>query len=128
MESEKLWKKFSRAYREYKANKYEFTTCFTCGSHSHFTKMDTGHFIDRRHGAVKFNPLNVEIQCMACNRILKGNIDVYRKKLHEKYGPEVEDLLTNEVKSGAPMRQEEVEKAIAYFKTMKKVKNERPDI
>ena len=124
MESEKLWKKFSKAYREYKANEYGYVICFTCGYSNHYKRMDTGHYIDRRHGAVKFNPLNIEIQCMICNRLNNGQIEKYRKNLIERYGADVEELLHNEAKFGAPMLQHEVETMITYYKQLKKLKDE----
>ncbi len=119
MDSEALWKKFSLAYRKYKANKYDFCVCFTCGIAKKYNQMDTGHYIDRRHGAVKFNPLNIEIQCIKCNRFNSGNIEVFKKNIIRKYGQEVEEMLQREARSGVEMKEEEILFLIDYYKTLK---------
>jgi len=119
MDSEALWKKFSLAYRKYKANKYDFCVCFTCGIAKKYKDMDTGHYIDRRHGAVKFNPLNIEIQCRVCNRFKSGNLDIYKKNIIRKYGKEVEEMLQEEARNGIEMKEEEVLFLIDYYKNLK---------
>ena len=102
------WKQFSRAYRSSKANMFGFCTCYTCGHIAHWKEFDTGHFIDRRYEPVKYNLLNVKPQCRNCNRLLDGNIPVYRINLLLDYDVSVVDYLNWAKLNVEPLNKEEV--------------------
>ena len=72
--------------------------CFTCGDHfaipssepEHISaKIDAGHFVQRNQIALRFDYMNVNLQCHSCNRIHNGAVTEYRKKLVIKYGKEL---------------------------------------
>ncbi len=63
-----------------------YCRCISCGQRGHYTTMDGGHFIPRRHRAVELDPLNVWAQCQNCNRHKGGNLDNYRVNLIKKIG------------------------------------------
>ena len=67
----KVWKVMSLYVRE--RDKY---TCFTCGQ----TKgiMNAGHFI---HGKLDYDEMNINCQCVSCNKWNHGNLGIYGVKL-----------------------------------------------
>lgn len=61
--------------------------CISCGRH-HGGKWNAGHY--RSTGAapeLRFEPLNVHLQCEPCNTHLSGNLIPYRANLLQKIGP-----------------------------------------
>lgn len=71
--------------------------CFTCGKIGNYKTMDAGHFISCRYNATRFDEKNVQVQCKRCNSTaiwgLKGNPEVFRRRLDEKYGEGTADML-----------------------------------
>ena len=62
--------------------------CYTCNKPGD----QAGHFI-HSHNSVRFDPMNVNLQCLPCNQYKSGNLGVYALKLIEEYGlPAVKDL------------------------------------
>ncbi len=57
---------FSKYIRLRKA-KNQYATCVTCGKVDHWTKLQAGHFISRRHYATRWDTTNVQVQCSGCN-------------------------------------------------------------
>ncbi len=80
-------------------------TCITCnktgtvawydGKKMRFTKgWDAGHFVTRGNKVVRFNDMNVNLQCaFRCNNMRSGEPVKYKLALKEKYGEEVPDEL-----------------------------------
>lgn len=61
--------------------------CFTCkrpGTQDN--PIECGHFVKRVHHATRWDEVNCQAQCYHCNRILDGNLDVFRKRLVSLYG------------------------------------------
>jgi hypothetical protein len=56
--------------------------CFTCGKYGD----ENGHYISCSHKGLKFNEKNCNCQCTECNCYKRGNLEVYKQKLIEKYG------------------------------------------
>lgn len=51
---------------------------------------DAGHFVTRGNLVVRFNEMNVNLQCnYHCNKMLSGNVDKQRPALQEKYGDKI---------------------------------------
>jgi hypothetical protein len=122
--TEYQWKVFSKLFREYHSNQFDCCVCFTCGKVAHWKKMDTGHFIDRRFAATKFNPLNLEVQCVHCNRHLDGNIEVYKKQLMIKYGGwDVVSHLNHASLNGKLPSKSDVQGLITIYRKMVDLKN-----
>jgi hypothetical protein len=57
--------------------------CISCGG-----SIDhAGHYYSAGHyTALRFNPMNVNGQCLKCNNFLHGNLINYRKGLVKRYG------------------------------------------
>ena len=72
--------------------------CISCGSEVN----QAGHYLSQgHHGALRFNEVNVNGQCVRCNCFLHGNLINYRQGLVKKYGEQKVLLLetnTNRVK------------------------------
>jgi hypothetical protein len=65
--------------------------CISCGR---YTGHDAGHYYSAGHySGLRFNEINVNLQCVHCNKFLHSNAIEYRKGLIRKYGIEaVENL------------------------------------
>jgi hypothetical protein len=68
------------------ANQHGIVKCFTCPNEAHWTDMQCGHFVPRKHLSTTHNLLNLKVQCPYCNEGLAGNLAVYAVRLDEKYG------------------------------------------
>ena len=55
--------------------------------------MQCGHFVSRAHSATRYNILNCQSQCLACNIWKHGNIAEFAARLIERYGKEQFDEL-----------------------------------
>lgn len=83
---EKLWSLVSQYVR-----RRDRGICFTCGmkywngdlGENDWKRMDAGHFL---HGGLDFDLMNIHCQCTNCNRVLGGNMKVYRMKMISRYG------------------------------------------
>ena len=62
--------------------------CFTCGLKRTPKLMQCGHFISRTHSSTRWNDINCQSQCFACNIWKRGNIAEFSARLIEKYGME----------------------------------------
>jgi 5-methylcytosine-specific restriction endonuclease McrA len=81
----KLWKTFSEYVR-----RSENGICFTCGKKDDYRNVDAGHYVPRSAGlSLYFDPRNVHVQCVGCNRFRHGNLQAYAIALRDKYGPNI---------------------------------------
>ncbi len=60
--------------------------CISCGRTLPIEQADCGHYINRRHMALRYSEENCNAQCRHCNRFDEGNIYNYRKGLYLKIG------------------------------------------
>lgn len=89
----KLDRIFSEYIRRRDADKNGNIICISCGKIIDWKQSDCGHYINRRHNALRYDEKNCNAQCRSCNRFDEGNIQGYRKGLIKKYGiKEVESL------------------------------------
>lgn len=65
--------------------------CYTCGRSYPFSKLNAGHFREKRGNAATYfdRKRNLRAQCFYCNFRKHGAKDIYAKKLVEECGPEV---------------------------------------
>ena len=91
------WDRAWRAFSDY-IRQRDRGICVTCGTsvwdselgENDWKAMQAGHF---RHGKFDFNEMNVNCQCVRCNKWLHGNGSKYRRYLQDKYSIEtVNDL------------------------------------
>jgi hypothetical protein len=81
----KAWKVFSEYIRKRDGGK-----CCTCPSVNHWKDCNAGHF---KHNKLDFDEMNINCQCVSCNKWNHGRLDRYASFLIGKYGLEAfEDL------------------------------------
>lgn len=93
--------------------------CISCNKKP--LKENAGHFYNaNNHWNVRFNELNVHLQCEYCNTYLSGNLINYRENLLKKIGIEEFDLLSVEATKTRKFTIEELKEIINTYK--KKIK------
>ncbi len=89
---EKLDKIFSQYIRRrYAIN--DIATCVTCGKKDHWSKLQNGHFMSRRHYNTRWDEDNCHVQCSGCNVFRSGEIYLYNKYLCAKFDNNFPDRL-----------------------------------
>jgi 5-methylcytosine-specific restriction endonuclease McrA len=73
--------------------KNEIVECVTCGVKKHYTEMDAGHFVSRRHYATRWTPSNCHVQCKKCNNWGAGESYLMGKYIDKAYGAGTADEL-----------------------------------
>ena len=80
-------------------------------------KENAGHYFNaNNHWNVRFNELNVHLQCEHCNTYLSGNLIEYRKGLINKIGEEQLTLLEAESKQTRKFTKDELKEIINTYK------------
>ena len=114
-----LWKKFSEYVRLRDCIKTTGTTwkgqCVTCGKIFRFNKLQAGHFIPGRTGAILFDEKCTHAQCYRCNVILDGVWPVYYKFMQKEYGQEVIEKLVDLWGVNATFDREWFEQSYKYY-------------
>jgi len=82
-----------RVVRLKAADENGYAQCVTCGRVDHYTNMDGGHFISRKHTAHKLLEENIHACCKGCNGFLNGNMIPYTIFMIDTYGREFVDEL-----------------------------------
>ena len=86
---------FSEFVRRRHANEHGQVACYTCGAVKHWKQMHAGHFQSRSKNATRWNPVNVQVQCVACNIFRAGEQFKFGLALDEEFGEGVAaELLT----------------------------------
>ncbi|MFM1755040.1 MAG: hypothetical protein RLZZ236_1979 [Bacteroidota bacterium] len=89
--------------------------CISCGKPA--LKENAGHFYNaNNHWNVRFNELNVHLQCEHCNTYLSGNLINYRENLLKKIGIEDFELLSSEANKTRKFTVNELKEIIAVYK------------
>jgi len=73
--------------------KNEIVECVTCGVKKHYTEMDAGHFVSRRHYATRWTSSNCHVQCKKCNNWGAGESYLMGKYIDKTYGRGTADEL-----------------------------------
>lgn len=88
---------FSRFVRTLYTDHRGIVNCCTCGSPSHWTKMDCGHFIKRRYLNTRWDVRNAGPQCRTCNdENHNGQSMKMEKWIDENHGPGTGQLMRTE--------------------------------
>jgi len=89
-----LWDIFSKFIRARDANWQGYCTCISCSKTANWKTFDAGHYIPKgSDSALKYNEINNNAQCFACNSMKSGNLIEYRFGLVRKYGEKKVKLL-----------------------------------
>lgn len=80
-------------------------------------KVNAGHFYNaNNHWNVRFDELNVHVQCEHCNTYLSGNLIEYRKNLLTKIGLQKFDELEERSKETRKFTKDELKEIIKTYK------------
>jgi hypothetical protein len=80
-------------------------------------KENAGHFFNaNNHWNVRFNEMNVHIQCEHCNTYLSGNLIYYRENLINKIGNSEFLKLEAEARKTRKFTKEELKEIMAIYK------------
>lgn len=77
------------------SDKNGVVTCFTCGRRLPWKATDCGHYVSRQKMQSRFDFANLRPQCQNCNRVLRGNLEIYRKRLINEIGRDAVEELEN---------------------------------
>lgn len=77
---------FSRYIRVRDSDGYGRGDCITCGAVKHWKEQQAGHFVTRSASALRYDEINVNLQCVGCNMFKSGEQYLYSKALDLKYG------------------------------------------
>lgn len=89
--------------------------CISCNKPA--LKENAGHYFNaNNHWNVRFNELNVHLQCEHCNTFLSGNLIEYRKYLINKIGLEKLTLLEAEANKTRKFTVNELKEIINTYK------------
>ena len=80
-------------------------------------KENAGHYWNaNNHWNVRFNELNVHLQCEHCNTFLSGNLIEYRENIILKIGEERFNILSLEAKKTRKFSVQELKEIIETYK------------
>lgn len=83
---DKLDNVFSEYIRRKDADQNGFVQCYTSGKWYHWTKLQCGHFISRRHLSTRWEEKNAKPQSVSENMFNQGNGPMFAKNLIKEYG------------------------------------------
>ena len=81
----KCWKLFSLKRRLEGSQANGYGRCITCGVVTHYKEANAGHY---KHGVLDYDDMNINYQCVRCNKWLSGNLGEYARYLIKNYGQE----------------------------------------
>lgn len=89
----KLLAKCQKIFNTWIRNRDQDKGCISCPTGQ---VEQAGHYLSQGHnGALRFNEVNCNGQCVRCNCFLHGNLIEYRKGLIKRYGEEKVLMLEN---------------------------------
>lgn len=65
--------------------------CSSCGKEFPIEKLDAGHFIGKQISQLRFDPRNVHVECLRCNRFDHNHLIGYTLFMQKKYGKKLVD-------------------------------------
>lgn len=89
--------------------------CISCGKEWEET-FQAGHFLPETHQMTRFHPVNVNSQCIRCNRWLHGNNFGYAKGLAERIGAKPVWQLMQTWGQTYSYTREQLEQLMAFYK------------
>ena len=107
---EKLDKVFSiYIRRRYAIN--DIAKCVTCGKEDHWSKLQSGHFMSRKHLSTRWNEDNCQVQCAGCNVFRYG--EQYKFSLY--LGDKLSEQLHIQSKQICKFTDVELQEKIDYY-------------
>lgn len=123
----KLDRIFSEYIRRRDSDSNGIGICVSCGKHLHWQHADCGHYINRKHLSLRFNEINCNLQCRACNRFDEGNLPAYGIALQRKYGSDIINKLLVMKSNTIKFTQFEIDQLTKYYQKLVKDLNQCKD-
>lgn len=125
----KLDKVFSLYIRLRDSDTNGYCRCISCGKIHYWKEIQNGHYMSRRYLSTRFDEMNCNAQCVACNIFNQGNIQMYRQNLINKIGEKNVDYLEYKAK-GVMVHYSafEMEQLIKYYTVLVKKLSEEKGI
>lgn len=116
----KLDEVFSQYIRLRNADAHGTTECFTCGKQDHWKKLQCGHFQSRKHYATRWEEINCQVQCSACNVFRYGEQYIFGLNLDKQYGKGTADNLSQASREIVKLSNEDLLDKIEHYKILVK--------
>lgn len=87
-----LIKKLDTVFSIYIRRRYavnDIAQCVTCGKKDHWSKLQCGHFMSRKHISTRWNEDNCQVQCAGCNVFRYGEQYLFSQYLGDKLAQEL---------------------------------------
>ncbi|KGF32921.1 recombination protein NinG [Hoylesella buccalis] len=125
----KLDKVFSQYIRLRDSDTNGYCRCISCCKIHYWKEIQNGHYMSRRYLSTRFDEMNCNAQCVACNIFNQGNIQMYRQNLINKIGEKNVDYLEYKAK-GVTVHYStfELEQLIKYYTVLVKKLSEEKGI
>lgn len=107
---------FSLFIRHRNKTSYGFARCFTCCKLDDPKNLQCGHYWSRFHKSTRWDEQNCEVQCVRCNIFMEGNKPVFTKRLIEKHGKDILDILEMRKNNRSNLGRFELELLINLYK------------
>lgn len=91
-------------------------TCFTCGVKKPWKEQQNSHFYSRTFLSLRWDEVNCQVGCYACNIHLKGNLAAFAVNLTRKYGTDILEKLAQRRVEIRQMNRLEYNKLIEKYK------------
>jgi len=90
--TKRIDKEFHLWIRLRDTNAEGYGECCSCKKPIHFDESNAGHLFSRIYKNTRWNPENVNLQCIYCNQWLEGNAYLYAKNIGFKKADKLEKL------------------------------------
>jgi len=111
---------FSIFIRLRKANKQGIVTCYTCNKKAYWKGegMQNGHFMSRKSYSTRWEELNCQVQCYACNVMRYGEQYKYGLELQKEYYKDLPEELLIQSKQIVKFSNIDLEEMINKYKDL----------
>lgn len=116
----KLDEVFSQYIRLRNADAHGNTECFTCGKTDNWKKLQCGHFQSRKHYATRWDEVNCQVQCSACNVFRYGEQYIFGLNLDKQYGKDTATELNQASKQIVKLSNQDLLDKIEHYKIIVK--------
>lgn len=107
---------FSEYVRLRDADQYGMIRCISCGKRVHWKQADAGHYVGRGNMNLRYDGINVNAQCVDCNRFKSGNLKKYKRGLIVKHGRYIMNYLENKKIDIRQYTEYELELLCSYYR------------
>lgn len=115
-----LIKKLDAVFSIYIRRRYsmnDIAKCVTCGKEDHWSKLQCGHFMSRKHMSTRWNEDNCQVQCAGCNVFRYGEQYIFSQYL----GNNLSEELHKQSKEICKFTDVELQDMIAHYTELNKL-------